>query len=121
MSSASLITSGTSDQLYDSIPKYGTISGNDDNVQGATKSRTGAHWSRWYVLFVFALANILNNFLWATWGPISGSAMLIYGWSENTLFWVVNAGNITGFLFVLLGCYLVELKGKYLITFFHVF
>jgi hypothetical protein len=67
---------------------------------------------RWYVIAIVSLGNVLNNFLWATWGPISQSVYLVYGWTDNTLFWVVNVGNITGFLSVLFGVYLVDCKGK---------
>ncbi|XP_045170160.2 solute carrier family 49 member 4-like isoform X1 [Mercenaria mercenaria] len=66
---------------------------------------------RWYVIAVVSLANILNNFLWATWGSISQSAYLVYGWTDEKLFWIVNVGNITGFLSVLFGVYLVDCKG----------
>lgn len=78
-------------------------------------SRTKSDLSgiRWYVIAVVSLAAVLNNFLWATWGPISQSAYLVYDWTENQLFWIVNIGNITGFLSVLLGVYLVDSSGKY--------
>lgn len=71
--------------------------------------------SRWYIITVVSLLTVLNNFLWATWGPISQSAKLVYQWSDNTLFWAVNAGNITGFLFAIVGCYLVDVRGSFLI------
>lgn len=83
----------------------------DDNVKYRTNS------VRWYVITVVSLANILNNYLWATWGPISQSVYLVYGWTDNTLFWVVNISNICGFLSVLLGIYLVDVKGNGFILF----
>ena len=73
---------------------------------------TRVYPTRWYVLIMVCLANILNNLFWASWGPISQSTELVYGWSDKTLFWVVNIGNITAFVFTLLGSYLVDRKGK---------
>ncbi|XP_052271038.1 solute carrier family 49 member 4-like [Dreissena polymorpha] len=67
--------------------------------------------TRWYVLSMVSMATIVNNFLWSSWGSISQSTQLAYGWSEETLFWVTNVGNITGFIFALLGVYLVDIKG----------
>ncbi|KAL4237957.1 Solute carrier 49 member 4 [Mactra antiquata] len=67
--------------------------------------------TRWYVITLVSMANILNNYLWATWGPISQSVYLVYGWTDSTLFWVVNVGNITGVLSAIIGIYLLDVKG----------
>ncbi|KAH3859378.1 hypothetical protein DPMN_102364 [Dreissena polymorpha] len=78
--------------------------------------------TRWYVLSMVSMATIVNNFLWSSWGSISQSTQLAYGWSEETLFWVTNVGNITGFIFALLGVYLVDIKGLcYLNHFFVIY
>ncbi|XP_052769957.1 solute carrier family 49 member 4 homolog [Mya arenaria] len=87
------------DELRENQPIFGS---------GATVTRDP---SRWWVLFLTSMMGILNNFLWATWGPISQSALLVYGWSEGTLFWVTNVGNIAGLLLAPLGIYLVDIKG----------
>jgi hypothetical protein len=68
---------------------------------------------RWYVITVVSLANILNVFLWATWGPISQSAHVVYDWTDNDVFWMVNLGNIFAFITVFFGVYLVDCKGRF--------
>ena len=70
---------------------------------------------RWYVITVVSLANILNIFLYATWGPISQSASLVYGWTDNVVFWMVNIGNISAIISVFFDVYLVDCKGKSLL------
>lgn len=111
--------------IYDRRRIYGSMSGSVTSLGGSEKhvqdtagnTQPAVYKSRWYILIMVSIASVLNNFLWATWGPISDSAKLVYHWNENTLFWVVNSGNITGFLFIILGCYLVDVKGK--LSFYH--
>ena len=67
--------------------------------------------TRWYVILMVSLANALNNFMWATWGPIADSAKLVYDWTDNTIFWITNAGKIAAFLATAGGVYLIDVKG----------
>ena len=75
------------------------------------KSRLRLYKIRWYVILLASSANIINNFLWATWGPIAFSVKLVYDWSDNTLFWITNAGNIAAVLAGIGGVYIIDVKG----------
>ena len=59
-----------------------------------------------------ALTNFLNIFLKVYWGPIAQSAKIVYEWSDNTIFVLINLGTAAAFLSALAGCYLVDRKGK---------
>ena len=67
--------------------------------------------TRWYVLIIVALSNILNNNLWAYWGSIAQSAKSVYDWTDNTIFILVNLCNGAAFLATLAGCYFVDRQG----------
>jgi len=94
---------------------YGSINEHIDSLKHVQKEEvTQSHVvykSRWYIISLVSMATVLNNYLWATYGPISESAKLVYGWSEDTLFLVINVCNITAFLFTLLGSFLVDFRG----------
>ena len=57
------------------------------------------------------LSNILNNEQWAYWGPIAQSAKTVYGWTDTTIFMLINITNAAGFVSTFLGSYLVDRKG----------
>ncbi|XP_060602799.1 solute carrier family 49 member 4-like [Ruditapes philippinarum] len=88
--------------------RYQSIGNKDPDEDDA---ETEVSYVRWYVITVVSLANILNVFLWATWGPISQSAHVVYDWTDNDVFWMVNVGNIVAFITVFFGVYLVDCKG----------
>ena len=67
--------------------------------------------TRWYVLIIVALSNVLNNNFWAYWGSIAQSAKSVYDWTDNTIFILVNLGNGAAFLATLAGCYFVDRQG----------
>ena len=76
--------------------------------------RVGEHkvyWTRWYVVVIVSLANVLNNNQWAYWGPIAQSAKTVYGWTDKTIFVLINVGNVAAFLSTLAGGYFVTRKG----------
>ena len=69
------------------------------------------YWTRWYVVVMACLSNIINNGQWAYWGPIAQSAKTVYGWTDRTIFVLINITNAAGFVSTFLGCYLVDRKG----------
>ena len=77
----------------------------------SASSQHKVYYTRWYVLIIVTLANVLNNNLWAYWGPIAQSAKVVYDWTDNTIFILVNLGNGAAFLATLIGCYFVDRKG----------
>lgn len=68
-------------------------------------------WTRWYVIVMASLSNILNNNQWAYWGPIAQSAKAVYGWTDTTIFILINITNAAGFLSTFIGSYIVDRKG----------
>ena len=67
--------------------------------------------TRWYVLIIVVLSNVHNNNLWAYWGSIAQSAKIVYDWTDNTIFILVNLGNGAAFLATLAGCYFLDRQG----------
>jgi hypothetical protein len=67
---------------------------------------------RWYILIVFSLIAGLQGCVWNTWGPITGSAKAVYGWSDGTIALLENWGPITYILSFVLFSWLLDIKGK---------
>ena len=63
------------------------------------------------MLIIVVLSNVLNNNLWAYWGSIAQSAKIVYDWTDNTIFILVNLGNSAAFLATLAGCYFLDRQG----------
>ena len=57
--------------------------------------------TRWWVLLVVTLMNILQAMLWNTFSPISEVVKVAYGWSDGNFEWSVNVANMS-FLLALL-------------------
>ena len=51
--------------------------------------------SRWWILLVLTVMNILQALLWNVFSPISKSIKLVYGWGDSDFEWAVNAANIS--------------------------
>ncbi|EDO48894.1 predicted protein, partial [Nematostella vectensis] len=66
---------------------------------------------RWYILVVFSLIAGLQGCVWNTWGPITGSAGAVYGWSDGTIALLENWGPITYILSFILFSWLLDVKG----------
>ena len=69
------------------------------------------YWTRWYIMVLTCLSNIINSGQWAYWGPIAQSAKTVYSWTDMTIFILVNITNAAAFVAGFLGCYLVDRKG----------
>ena len=63
------------------------------------------------MIAIVYFASVLCNNLWAYWGPIAQSAKAVYGWTDSTIFILVNLGNGAAFFSTLAGCYFVDRKG----------
>ncbi|WAR19115.1 DIRC2-like protein [Mya arenaria] len=80
---------------------------------GSARARgeTHVYATRWWLLLVTSLCVTMQNAVWGTWGPLSKSAKVVYGWHTTMLTVVINCGN-AGVLLPLLGTgYLVSRKG----------
>lgn len=75
--------------------------------QGAVK----VYKRRWYVLGVFSLLNTIQGTMWNTWGPISDSAILVFGWSDAEIGLFATLGNLTNCLTVFFASYMMDVFG----------
>ena len=66
---------------------------------------------RWYILVVFSLIAGVQAAVWNTWGPITGSAEDVFGWSDGTIALLENWGPIAYIVSFLLFSWLMDVKG----------
>ncbi|XP_061172398.1 solute carrier family 49 member 4 homolog [Saccostrea echinata] len=66
---------------------------------------------RWYVLFLYSLTAFLQSAVWNTWGPITQSAEVVFGWKDSQIGLLANWGNIAFLITVFPTCYLMDTKG----------
>lgn len=67
---------------------------------------------RWYILAVFSLIAGVQAAAWNTWGPITGSAEDVFGWSDGTIALLENWGPIAYIISFLLFSWLMDVKGN---------
>lgn len=66
---------------------------------------------RWYILIVFSLIAGVQAAAWNTWGPITGSAEVVFGWTDGTIALLENWGPIAYIVSFLLFSWLLDVKG----------
>ncbi|XP_048730578.2 solute carrier family 49 member 4-like isoform X2 [Ostrea edulis] len=66
---------------------------------------------RWYVLAVFSSACFIQAAVWNTWGPITQSAEVAFGWKDSQIGMLANWGNIAYIITVFPACYFMDTKG----------
>lgn len=81
-----------------------------DDVDAVTESCTVYH-RRWYILAVFSLIAGVQAAVWNTWGPITGSAEDVFGWTDGTIALLENWGPIAYILSFLIFSWLLDVKG----------
>ncbi|KAM7447983.1 Solute carrier 49 member 4 [Porites harrisoni] len=81
-----------------------------DDVGVITESCTVYH-RRWYILVVFSLIAGVQAAVWNTWGPITGSAEDVFGWSDGTIALLENWGPIAYIISFLVFSWLMDIKG----------
>jgi hypothetical protein len=67
---------------------------------------------RWYVLASFSVACFLQAAVWNTWGPITQSAEVVFGWKDSQIGMLANWGNIAYIFTVFPACYFMDTKGR---------
>ena len=68
---------------------------------------------RWYILIIFSIVASLNNLIWNTWGPIQGTAQVVFGWDNTTITLLADWGPISFVVAVVPMCWLMDMKGKH--------
>ncbi len=56
---------------------------------------------------------ILNGAIWNTWGPISESAKLVYGWTDAQIANIAFGGNLVFGLTAFPMCYVMDVLGLF--------
>ncbi len=68
---------------------------------------------RWYILGLFSLLGLTQSAIWNTWGPISDSAILVFGWNDAQIAMFANIGNILFCVTVFLSSWVMDVLGKH--------
>lgn len=68
---------------------------------------------RWYILIIFSIVASLNNLIWNTWGPIQGTAQVVFGWDNTAITLLADWGPISFVVAVVPMCWLMDMKGKH--------
>ncbi|XP_061174522.1 solute carrier family 49 member 4 homolog [Saccostrea echinata] len=91
---------------------------NDENTSSEeeqpllqNKEKYKTYKRRWYVLLVFSVASFLQAAVWNTWGPITQSAEVVFGWKDSQIGMFPNLGNIAYIITVFPACYFMDTKG----------
>ncbi|XP_078661169.1 solute carrier family 49 member 4 homolog isoform X2 [Branchiostoma floridae x Branchiostoma belcheri] len=81
-----------------------------DSVTGLETSPV-LYRRRWYVLAVFSLLGVAQGAVWNSWGPISVSAKLAFGWKDSDIALLENWDNITYVAFTVVAMWILVVKG----------
>lgn len=79
---------------------------------GTVTESCAVYHRRWYILAVFSLIAGVQAAAWNTWGPITGSAEDVFGWSDGTIALLENWGPIAYIISFLLFSWLMDVKGN---------
>lgn len=63
-------------------------------------------------MVIFSMVASLNNIIWNTWGPIQGTAKVVYGWNDATIALLADWGPISYVVAALPMSWLMSEKGK---------
>ena len=86
------------------------LSSKRDRLDTVTES-CGVYHRRWYILAVFSLIAGVQAAAWNTWGPITGSAEDVFGWTDGTIALLENWGPIAYIVSFLIFSWLLDVKG----------
>ncbi len=60
---------------------------------------------------MFGLLGLIQGCLWNTWGPISDTAQLVYGWSNAQIADLALVGNLAYVVLAVPVCYVMDVYG----------
>jgi len=100
----------------------GQFNGGYNNIQqsstpGETESQSSSSLNvetykrRWYILLLFSFIGLWQGIVWNTWGPISDSTTLVFGWKDADIAMFCNVGNITYCVVVFFASYIMDVIG----------
>ncbi len=69
------------------------------------------YYRRFYILLLFSLCGFTQGCVWNTWGPLSQSAKIAFGWDDSTIVLMSNVGVIAYLLSAAFFSWLMDVKG----------
>lgn len=66
---------------------------------------------RWYILILFSLIYVIQSTIWNTWGPLTQSARIAFGWSLDDIALLTNWGCIMYVCSMVFFSWLMDVKG----------
>jgi len=76
-----------------------------------TNSHLQVFKRRWYVLVLFSLIYMTQSAIWNTWGPLTQSAEIAFGWSLDDIALLANWGCIMYVSSMVFFSWLMDVKG----------
>lgn len=70
---------------------------------------------RWYILLLFCGLCFVQSMIWNTWGPLTTSVNIAYGWSLGEVALQTNWGSLTYIISTVFFCWLLDVKGMQLL------
>ena len=78
----------------------------------SNQPRTVLYYRRFYLLLLFALNGFIQGAIWNTWGPLTESTDIAFGWDDATIALMSNWGPIGYIIATPLFSWLMDVKGK---------
>lgn len=103
-----------SDEILQSAPAASQIAYENSTVSASTQQMPSAvhtYKRRWYMLFLFSTIGLWQGIVWNTWGPISDSAKLVFGWRDAEIAMFANVGNAMYCVVVFFASYIMDVIG----------
>ena len=66
---------------------------------------------RWYIMVLFSLVYITQSSIWNTWGPLTNSAEVAFGWSLDDIALLTNWGCIMYVSSTVFFSWMMDVKG----------
>jgi len=96
-----------SEPLLAVVPSYDTVA----ETTLVTDSRLQVFKRRWYVLVLFSLVYMTQSAIWNTWGPLTQSVKVAFGWSLDDVALLTNWGCIMYVASMAFFSWLMDVKG----------
>jgi len=66
---------------------------------------------RWYIMVLFSLVYMIQSSIWNTWGPLTNSAEVAFGWSLHDIALLTNWGCIMYVSSTVFFSWMMDVKG----------
>ena len=93
-------------------PDYSTNSATHSYKDPDSADKVITYKRRWYILLMFSLLTGTQGGLWNTWGPLTESAQVAFGWGTGTIALQTNWGPIAYIISIVFFTWLIDVKGE---------